>query len=124
VEPEEVEVEADGAAVTLEKHTFALLDGEGHEVANARNFPLSLAWASTIHKAQGATLREVLVDLSGLWEAGQAYVALSRARQAEDVHVSRWNARSIRSDPVVTQFYEHGCPWDFYRLPRRDYDDS
>ena len=85
------------------------------------NFPLSLAWASTIHKAQGATLRRVEVDLSGLWDPGQAYVALSRVRRPGDVFVRSWSPQGIRSDPVVTDFYERGCPFDFASGEHRDY---
>jgi len=44
--------------------------------------PLSLAWAITMHKAQGASLEHVIVDLAGCFADGQAYVAVSRARCA------------------------------------------
>jgi len=42
--------------------------------------PVKLAWASTIHKAQGLSLNDVRIDLAcGAFASGQAYVALSRA---------------------------------------------
>ena len=44
-----------------------------------RQFPISHAYAITIHKSQGLTLKNVLVDLgNSIFACGQAYVAMSR----------------------------------------------
>lgn len=94
-----------GRWVEIEKASFTLLDAEGEPVAAAVNFPVSLAWATTIHKAQGATLDRMAVNLSQLWEPGQAYVALSRLRRGADLYIERWEPRSIRVDPDVVNFY-------------------
>ena len=94
-----------GRWIEIEKASFSMLDAEGEPVASAVNFPVSLAWASTIHKAQGATLERMSVNLSQLWEPGQAYVALSRLRQGADLWIDRWEPRSIRVDPSVVEFY-------------------
>lgn len=55
-----------------------------------KQFPLRLAWALTIHKAQGLTLDKVYVDLgTGTFAHGQTYVALSRCRTMEGLAMAR-----------------------------------
>ena len=94
-----------GYEIELQKESFDLYDGDGEVIASAKNFPLTLAYGSTIHKAQGTTLDRLVVDLRSLWEAGQAYVALSRVRSVEGLYLSGWTARSIKADPTVRNYY-------------------
>lgn len=100
-----VDVQTETRRVSIEPFSFSCRDADGNEVAFAKNFPLSLAYASTIHKIQGATLGRVHLDLYDLWEPGHAYVALSRARRADDVTLMRWSEKSIRADEMVKSFY-------------------
>ena len=91
--------------VMLEPVTFHILDSDGERAAAATNFPLSLAYATTIHKAQGTTLDEMSVDLRHLWEPGHAYVALSRVRSPRGLYIGGWNPRSILVDPQVSALH-------------------
>ena len=95
-----------GDNIEIGKEKFSTLDGDGSEVMAAWNFPVTLAWATTIHKAQGASLDREIVDLHALWEPGQAYVAMSRVRSGNGLMVERWSPDSIRAEPLVTAFYD------------------
>ncbi len=99
-----------GREVQVDKSSFALQDAEGNIMASVIQFPLTLAYATTIHKSQGATLEDLWCDLSSLWEPGHAYVALSRLRSAEGLHLIGWNPRSIIVDPKVLDFYSRLLP--------------
>lgn len=49
------------------------------------HYPLRLAWAVTVHKAQGLTFDRVVIDAEEAFAAGQVYVALSRCRTLEGI---------------------------------------
>ena len=77
------------------------------EVQASRNqVPLILAWALSIHKAQGQTLERVRVDLGKIFEKGQAYVALSRATCQEGLQVLRFDPKKVMAHDRVRSFYD------------------
>ncbi|HEY4518481.1 MAG TPA: helicase C-terminal domain-containing protein, partial [Candidatus Paceibacterota bacterium] len=55
----------------------------------------------TVHKSQGMSMDAALMDLSGVFEHGQGYVALSRVRRLEGLHLLGWNERSFQVHPGV-----------------------
>jgi ATP-dependent DNA helicase PIF1 len=58
------------------------------EVGTIEQMPIKLAYALSIHKAQGLTFDEVTIDLTKpCFQKGQMYVALSRVRTPEGLRI-------------------------------------
>lgn len=70
--------------------------------------PLKLAYALTVHKAQGVTCDAVSVSLSGMFAPGQAYVALSRVRTMAGLQITDWDGVTVPVNPAVKAFYGSG----------------
>ncbi|POS69467.1 DNA repair and recombination protein pif1 [Diaporthe helianthi] len=83
---------------------FRAEDSEGKLLARRVQIPLVLAWAVSIHKAQGQTIQRVKVDLSKVFEKGQSYVALSRAASMEGLQVMGFDARRVKAHPQVVEW--------------------
>ena len=77
----------------------------GEVQASRSQIPLILAWALSIHKAQGQTLDHVRVDLGRVFEKGQAYVALSRATTMEGLQVLNFDPNKVQAHERVRSFY-------------------
>ncbi|KPM37725.1 ATP-dependent DNA helicase PIF1 [Neonectria ditissima] len=77
----------------------------GEVQAKRTQLPLILAWALSIHKAQGQTLERVKVNLGRVFEKGQAYVALSRATTQDGLQVMGFDKMKVMAHPRVVSFY-------------------
>ena len=83
----------DGSTVEIEPFTWEIyrsyVDGEqlaSEVIGTFTQYPLMLAWAVTIHKSQGKTFDNVIIDIGkGTFAHGQTYVALSRCTSLEGI---------------------------------------
>ncbi len=83
-------------------------DIQSEVIGTFTQFPLRLAWAVTIHKAQGKTFDRVIIDLgTGAFEHGQTYVALSRCRTLEGIVLrQRIRPQDMLTDLRILEFYQ------------------
>lgn len=113
---DEIKVNAGGELISVERETwenirYELDSKEGklkQEVMGAfTQFPLRLAWATTIHKSQGLTFDKIMIDAAKAFAGGQVYVALSRCTSLEGiVLLSRIPPRAIACNAHVVEMHQ------------------
>jgi len=93
-----------GAEIYVERFTWRY-DQQDDSSATFSQFPLRLAWAMTIHKAQGLTLDSAFLDIRAAREPGQAYVAVSRVRSLAGLNFKEW-FKGVHVSPEAIEFYK------------------
>ncbi|TFY70120.1 hypothetical protein EVJ58_g64 [Rhodofomes roseus] len=88
---------------------FEVVNAQGRIEASREQVPLILAWAISIHKSQGQTLKRVRVNLKRIFEKGQAYVALSRATSMDTLEVKEFEPKKVMAHPRVLDWMGE-CP--------------
>lgn len=122
--------------ITENKIIFETLDGVNNyihthtwdfENYTIEQFPICLAWAITIHKSQGMGIEYLSIDIGkNVFEYGQAYVALSRSKTLEGLHIKKFDKKSIKCNQNVKDFYtdlfNKSNKW--YKLDNNFYENS
>lgn len=108
--PDTVRVELEtGEQLDVERFAFS---DENRNVtgskptATAKQFPMKLAWAVTIHSSQGLTLTSVFVQAEHVFTAHQLYVALSRCKTSDGLTIQGFDPSKCYVDYDARQFYE------------------
>ena len=77
--------------------------------ATRSQLPLTLAWAIIIHKCQGLTLPEIVIDMTpakSRFKPGKAYVAFSRVRTIDKLHIINYTQNLIHVSEHVEKEME------------------
>lgn len=90
--------------MAIQKHGYEVKDGKDL-IATIYQIPLKLAYAVTVHKSQGMTLDSAIIDLRGVFEYGQAYVALSRVRDVNNLFLINATKSTFKAHPKALEFY-------------------
>ncbi len=105
--PKSVRVRFDnGFETTFGYEKWETFDLDGKVTASFEQIPLKLAYAITIHKSQGMTIDKLTIDCLGIFEEGQFYVAISRAKNKEGLKLVWFKTNHIRTNKRATSYYK------------------
>jgi hypothetical protein len=108
--------------VGIQRRIWYKYDSSGKVRASRTQFPLTLCYAVTTHKAQGLTMSQIVVHCSPEFIPGQTYVAISRVKHENDVKVIGFRKNFLLPPPPqLTQFVtaSSGDPVPTYRCCRK-----
>ena len=96
--------------ITIEYYEYEIFKKDQHnnekKVASITQIPLKLAYAITVHKSMGMTIDCAHINLKGVFEYGQAYVALSRAKTLNCLVIENLTKESFLPHPDAIEFYQ------------------
>lgn len=89
----------------VQKCRWETVAPNGLIISSRTQIPLTLSWATTIHKSQGQTIPRLYVDLEGVFEYAQAYVALSRCINPSSLQIVNFSQDLVKADPDCVAYY-------------------
>ncbi|XP_026450717.1 ATP-dependent DNA helicase PIF1-like [Papaver somniferum] len=91
-----------GEVVFIPRITFQPLASELNTQMERRQFPIRVAYAMTINKSQGQSVKNVGIYLrTQVFSHGQLYVALSRCTAARRITLLFPNESNVSKDPLT-----------------------
>ena len=112
----EIHIKVKGKVYKLEKEKWERFE---YEIADNKitttvsatftQYPLKLAWAATIHKCQGQTFENIIIDMDfGAFAHGQTYVALSRVVSLDGLYLTKnLKTSDFIFNPQIKKFLSH-----------------
>jgi hypothetical protein len=100
-----------GREVVVPKKAYNIFgnsfDAKGKRLVDVTfwQYPVTLGYAVSIHKSQGMSLNNMILDCSKIFADGQFYVGLSRARSLEGLSILNFNKHYIKADEDAVNFY-------------------
>ena len=93
-----------GVERLIDYHTWEIMEDNKH-VLNIVQIPLKIAYAVTCHKMQGQTVDYCEIDMTGIFEDGMGYVALSRVKNLEGLTIRNLAITNIFANKTALNFY-------------------
>lgn len=96
----------DVGKIAVTKQTWNVFDENGKILAAAKQIPLVVCYALTIHKCQGVSLPKAIIDIKDCFCNHQVYVALSRVRSLDGLKLLNFDQDKILVNDFIVDFYK------------------